>query len=255
MTTLPDYPILEFDPVREAVLEPSILTKPADVAAACVLCFFPEVIARVCAGARVVKYLVSEMGRNPVYEIEVQGERLAVVHPGVGAPLAVGFFEEVIALGCRKFIACGGCGVLDGDVAVGHVVIPTSAVRDEGTSYHYLPPARVVSADPAALVAIEAVLAAHDIPYTTGRTWTTDAIYRETRAKIAQRKAEGCIVVEMETAAFFAVAQFRGVTFGQLLYGGDDVSGEVWDHRDWIHGRADTREQLFWLAAEAALRL
>lgn len=256
MTALPNnYPILEFDPAREALLEPSILTKPADIAEACVLCFFQDVIAQVCAGARVVTHLSSELGRNPVYEIEVEGRRLAVVHPGVGAPLAAGFLEEMIALGCRKFIACGGCGVLDGALDVGHLVVPTSAVRDEGTSYHYLPPAREVRADPAGLAAIEAALAAHNIPFTTGKTWTTDALYRETRAKIARRKAEGCIVVEMEAAAFFAVAQFRGVAFGQLLYSGDDVSGEVWDHRDWIHGRAGTREKLFWLAAEAALRL
>lgn len=255
MTAPAQYPILEFDPARAALLEPSILVKPAEIAEVCVLCFFQEVIARVCAGARVVKHLSSEMGRNPVYEIAADGRRLAVLHPGVGAPLAAAFLEEVIALGCRKFVVCGGCGVLDGGLAVGAVIVPTSAVRDEGTSYHYLPPAREISADPAGLAAVEAALAAHEIPYTPGKTWTTDALYRETPAKIAQRKAEGCIVVEMEAAALFAVAQFRGVTLGQLLYGGDDVSGAVWDHRDWIHGRASTREKLFWLAAEAALRL
>jgi hypothetical protein len=59
----------------------------------------------------------------------------------------------------------------------------------------------------------------------------------------------------MEAAAFFAVAQFRGVLFGQLLYGGDDVSGEVWDRRDWIHGQASTREKLFWLAVEAVRQM
>ncbi|HEX2618895.1 MAG TPA: phosphorylase, partial [Phototrophicaceae bacterium] len=85
-------------------------------------------------------------------------------------------------------------------------------------------------------------------------TWTTDAIYRETPAKIAQRKAEGCITVEMEASAFFAIAQFREVIFGQMLYGGDDVSGETWDHRGW-HQDASSREKLFWLAVEAVLRL
>jgi uridine phosphorylase len=87
-----------------------------------------------------------------------------------------------------------------------------------------------------------------------GKTWTTDAIYRETPARIARRRAEGCITVEMEAAAFFAVAQFRGVTFGQILYGGDDVSGDLWDDRDWDR-QTSTREKLFWLAAEACLRL
>ena len=80
------------------------------------------------------------------------------------------------------------------------------------------------------------------------------SFYRETAARIARRRAEGCLTVEMEAAAFFAVAQFRGVTFGQLLYGGDDVSGEAWDSRAW-QSRVSIRERLFWLAAEACLSI
>ncbi len=85
---------------------------------------------------------MSEIGRNPIYEIDHDGRRLVVMHPGVGAPLAAGFLEELIARGCRTFVACGGAGVLVPDVALGHVIVPTSAVRDEGTSYHYLPSLR-----------------------------------------------------------------------------------------------------------------
>ena len=84
------------------------------------------------------------------------------------------------------------------------------------------------------------------------KTWTTDAFYRETPAKVRRRREEGCLTVEMEAAAFFAVAQFRGVPFAQLLYGGDDVSG-VWDFRAWTTHAV--REELFWLAAEACLAL
>jgi nucleoside phosphorylase len=92
------------------------------------------------------------------------------------------------------------------------------------------------------------------IPYRVGKTWTTDAPYRETPNKIRQRKEEGCIVVEMEAASMMAVAQFREVTFGQILYGGDDLSGVEWDRRDW-QSRADIRENLFWLCADACLAL
>lgn len=156
--------------------------------------------------------------------------------------------------GCRKFIACGGAGVLDGKIGVGHVVVPSSAVRDEGTSYHYLPPSREVAASAEGLKAIQNTLDTHEVPYIVGKTWTTDGLYRETPAKVARRKAEGCLTVEMEAAAFFAVAQFRGVTFAQLLYGGDDVGGDAWDHREW-HRQSSTREKLFWLAAESCLKL
>ncbi|MFN8375430.1 MAG: nucleoside phosphorylase [Anaerolineae bacterium] len=250
-----DYPILEYDPTPTALIEPSQVLKPLDtMPERCVMCFFQKVIAQVCEGAEKVTDLGSEIGKNPVYALHVNGERIAVVHPGVGAPLSAGFMDELIALGVRKFVACGGAGVLNREIAVGHVVVPDSAVRDEGTSYHYLPPAREVSGSPEGVKAIVETLEEHGVPYIVGKTWTTDGLYRETPARIARRKAEGCITVEMEAAAFFAVAQFRGVSFGQLLYGGDDISGEAWDHRDW-HRRADVRERLFWLAAEAVIRL
>ena len=132
--------------------------------------------------------------------------------------------------------------MLDREIAVGHVVVPTSAVRDEGTSYHYLPPSREVAASAEGTAAIERALRARNVPYVLGKTWTTDAIFRETAGKVQMRRAEGCLTVEMEAAAFFAVAQFRGVTFAQLLYGGDDVSGEVWDDRGWGHAPHRSRE-------------
>ena len=251
-----DFPILEYDPAPQALIEPAHLLPQQDVPAGCVLCFFQEVLTSLQAQGTLIQRhsLGSEIGPNPVYEMTLDGRRLGVCHPGLGAPLAAGFLEELIALGYRQFIACGGAGVLRHDITVGHLVIPTSAVRDEGTSYHYLPPAREVAPSPAGVAALELVLQQDHVPYLTGKTWTTDAFYRETPARIQRRRAEGCLTVEMEAAAFFAVAQFRGVTFAQLLYGGDDVSSDTWDPRRWSK-RASVREKLFWLAAEACLRL
>jgi len=251
------YPILEFDPTREAIIEPGRLVKPIDAPEHCVVCFFQEVIAKVCGDgqAEILAQSSWEHGTHTVYEIAWKGQRLGVFHPGVGAPMAVGLMEEVIPLGFKKFIACGGCGVLDKEIAVGHLIAPTVAVRDEGTSYHYLAPGREVSASPEGVAAVERVLQAHHAPYLVGKTWTTDAPYRETLAKVQRRKSEGCVVVEMESAAFFALAQFRGVTFAQILYGGDDVSGDhEWDNRAW-QSQTPVREKLFWLAAEACLSL
>lgn len=251
-----EYPILEFDPAPEAVIEPSRVIERRDMPQHCVLCFFQDVINNLCqAGkAKGITNCRSEIGLHPVYELDVQGRRLAVFHPGVGAPLAAGLLEEVIALGCRKFVACGGAGVLDKEIAIGHFIVPTSAIRDEGTSYHYLPPSREVQASPVAIAAIEQVLKKHGYNYLIAKTWTTDAFYRETPAKVQLRKSEGCLTVEMEAAAFFAVAQFRGVPFAQILYGGDDVSSHEWDARQW-ENRASIRERLFWLAVEACLLL
>jgi uridine phosphorylase len=250
------YPILEHDPTREALIEPSKIIKPRDVPQHCVICFFGEVIEKVVAehNAKIVARNKWEDGQHPVYEIEYRDRRLAFFHPGIGGPLAAGLLEEVIAFGCRNFIACGGCGVLQKDIAVGHLILVDSAVRDEGVSYHYLPPAREVAADREAVRVLTRTMEVRGVPYRLGKTWTTDAPYRETPNKIAMRRQEGCVTVEMEAAGMMAVAKFRGATFGQVLYGGDDLSGSEWDHRSWS-SRHDVRENLFWLCADACLML
>jgi uridine phosphorylase len=250
------YPILEYDSTRLAFIEPSQVIQPCDAPEACVICFFQEVIDQVVAVHQAQRLVENrwEDGPHPIYEIAYRGQRLAFFHPGIGAPLAAALLEEIIGFGCRKFIACGGCGVLQPNLAVGHLILVSGAVRDEGVSYHYLPPAREVIANEAGVRALTTILRQRGLPYQEGKTWTTDAPYRETPTKIAQRRAEGCLTVEMESAGLMAVAQFRGVTLGQVLYGGDDLSGVAWDNRAW-RSQAEVRESLFWLCAEACLLL
>jgi len=221
-----------------------------------VACFFGDVVTRIAAEreARQAAHLYSEHGVHPIFELEHRDERVAFFQPGVGAPLAALFLEEAIDYGCRALVACGGAGALDGDLAVGHPVVVSAAVRDEGTSYHYLAPSRLVEAAPPVVSAIEGVLGRSGVPFTTGTTWSTDAAYRETREKVALRRAEGCITVEMEAAALLSVARFRGVCLGQLLYAADSLAGDAWDHRDWVHAH-DAREALFWLAMDAVVEL
>jgi uridine phosphorylase len=249
------FPVLEFDPDASALINPRPRRSSRPVPERAVMCFFQDVIADVCGDGRATEILkfTWEHGTHPLYELEVDGDRIAVFHPGVGAPMAAGHMEEAIASGCNTFVACGGAGAVIPGLALGHVVVPTAAVRDEGTSYHYLPPSREIACDPEHVAAAVAVLERRDIPYTKGKTWTTDAPYRETRSRIERRRAEGCLTVEMETAAFIAVARFRGVRFAQYLYAGDDVSGDQWDHRSWQ--TASVRHDLFWLAVEAARTL
>lgn len=231
------YPILEYDPNPDAIFNPHHSFKRLpEMPERCVLCFFQEAIAelRDSGQATVIAHLSSENGPNPVYRLAAEGGEVALCHSGVGAPLSAFFLEELIALGCRVFIACGGGGVLDREIAVGHLVVPTSAVRDEGTSYHYLPPGREVEPDAAAIAAVERTLTACGVAYRRAKTWTTDGLYRETPDKVRRRRDEGCAVVEMEAAALFAVAQFRGVALAQILYGGDVSGLGDWDHRGWL---------------------
>lgn len=250
------YPILEFDPAREAFIEPSNVYQKLDMPENCVICFFRDVVDQII-DAYQPRILVEnhwEDGPHPVYEIELKGQRLAFYHPGVGASLAASILEEVIAFGCRKFVACGGCGVLHQNTPVGHLFVLSGAIRDEGISYHYLPPGREVLANEYVLKSIVNVIQRKGLPYQIGKTWTTDAPYRETPEKIAKRKREGCLVVEMEAAGMMAVSEFRKVMFGQVVYGGDDLSGNQWDSRGW-QTRKEIRENLFWLCADACLSL
>jgi uridine phosphorylase len=127
-------------------------------------------------------------------------------------------------------------------------------VRDEGVSYHYIEPSREIECNPDAIMAIEGVLNQEKVPFIKAKTWTTDAIFRETEAKIAKRVAEGCVTVEMEAAAFYAVSKFRNVLLGQILYGGDDLSGIEWDKRSW-NSREKIRTNLVDLCLKIATKL
>ena len=257
---MPDHgavsPLLEFDPSPTAVIEPRLAVGQIDLPEAVVICFFRDAIERlrVEAGAVEIGWLASEMGRVPVYRIDVQGTPVAIAQGGVGAPLAAGWLEELIACGARRVVVAGGAGALVPGLTLGHVVVPTWAVRDEGTSHHYLPASRAVEPTAEAVDAIVPTLERRGVPYVAGATWTTDALYCETRGKIERRVAEGCLTVEMEAAALFAVARFRGIELGQVLYAGDDLSGDVWDPRGWVH-HVTGRDLLLRLACEAAVEI
>lgn len=253
-------PLLEDDLAWPGLIQPGAGLLPLELDAAtpevAVLCFFQEVLETLAARgrARQVGRLVSEIGPNPLYMVATGGAEVLVVHPGVGAPLAAGMLEEVIALGCTRIVACGGAGALRDDLVLGHAVVVDEAVRDEGTSYHYLPASRTVTADEHGVAVLASLLEERGVPFLVGKSWTTDAFYREARPRIERRVAEGCLTVEMEAAAFMAVARFRGVRFAQLLYAGDSVAGDAWDERGWNRA-SSIREALFELALEGALRL
>jgi uridine phosphorylase len=251
---MPESPLFEFDPSPVAMINPWIHRAPLGFPGRAVVCWFGNVVAARTAGLTPTYHVPFEHGDHPICVIEHHGEDVALVSPGVGAPAAVTTLEVLIALGATAIIGCGGAGVVRPGFDVGHVVVPTSAVRDEGTSYHYAAPDAAVAPHPRALAAIDTVLADAGVPHEHGRTWTTDAFFRETRAKVDRRRDEGCITVEMEASAMFAAAAFRGAVYGQLLYAGDDLSDKEWDGRAWDQ-QHDVRDRLLDLALDAVLLL
>ena len=173
----------------------------------------------------------------------------------VGAPACVSCFEEIIAMGAKKFVLFGSCGVLDDEKVKDHIIVPVSAIRDEGTSYHYMAPSAEVPMDTRSVRILESVLTACGYSYVKGKTWTSDAIYRETLSAIKERKEEGCLAVEMECASMLAVARYRHLPLIQFLYGADSLSSDIWEIKDLCSYGLSDAEKYMVLAFECGLAL
>lgn len=189
----------------------------------------------------------------PVYAIEAGGKRFAAYLSTIGGAASAGIMEEVIAMGGRRFLFFGSCGALGHEVTTGAIAVPTAAWRDEGVSYHYLPAADTI--DVPTWKHLSSILAELDVPHYTTIAWTTDAIYRETRATVQKRLAAGCGVVDMECASTAAVAAFRGVEFYQFLYGADSLAGDEWDPRNLAENAHDQNARMADLAVRIAARM
>ena len=254
MSQYSSHPLFEFEESQTAVINPPMRRKVDNFPELAVACWFGDVQRNRFAGQEPIYRIPFEHGDHEVHVVEHLGKRIAVFNPGVGAPAAATSLEDIIGLGASKIIGCGGAGIVKNGFDIGHIIVPTGAVRDEGTSHHYQPVDVAVVPHPLALQAIDAELLAAVVPYDKGLTWTTDAIFRETPEKVARRREQGCISVEMEASAMFAVAMFRGAVYGQLLYAGDDVSAQTWDHRHW-EKQTSVRERVLELALNAVCRL
>ena len=115
----------------------------------------------------------------PIYSNNINGKEFIIYRTPFGAPATVSIMEEMIARGVKKFIFFGSCGVLDENIAHGAFVIPNRAYRDEGTSYHYLPASDYIDVDTA--IELSKIFDIHNIKYEITGTWTTDAVYKETK--------------------------------------------------------------------------
>ncbi|MEG0307266.1 MAG: nucleoside phosphorylase [Clostridium sp.] len=178
-------------------------------------------------------------GEIGIYKMNYKGREIGFYLTPVGGAFAAGTLEEIIAMGAEKVVVYGSCGSLDRTITAGHVIVPTDAYRDEGVSYHYMKPSDYISIESADKLA--GILDELEVPYVKGKTWTTDAIYRETIDNMNKRKAEGCISVEMECASLAAVCKLRNVEFIQFLYSADNLDSLKWEKR--ILGNLDISER------------
>lgn len=224
----------EFDHNKTAVINPQdIIAHVEGFPKVCIGAFSKPIVDKLAVldGAEKISEIATANGVNPVYKICYKDTEIAFFMAPVGAALCVAEMEELIAKGVSKFVYMGSCGVLDSSIADGHIIVPTSAMRDEGTSYHYCPPSEEISLSEDCIKSVVDTLEDLKLPYVKGKVWTTDAFYRETPDKIMRRQASGCIAVEMECSALTAAAQFREVLFAQFLYAADNLDSEQWEAR------------------------
>ena len=249
----------EFVPNPAAMINPSDYHSPIPgCPKVAVSCFERHTFERMAA-----RLETEEIGRAscatieiPLYRAQYQGKEVALFQSYVGASACAGMMEDFFAFGVEKVVLFGSCGVLDKSIANCGIIVPTSALRDEGTSFHYAPPGDEIVVNPKYRETFAQILAAHGCTWTEGKVWTTDAMYRETADKVRRRKAQGCVCVDMECSAVAALAQFRGKEVFHFFHGADSLDGEAWDRRG-LGSRYDLTEKdkIAQLALELAVRI
>lgn len=230
-------------PDSEAVINPSDLMehiektkekKPPRIPKYCILAFFEELypVIEQRFNPRVVHYPSEENPMfNPIHLFKYKDIDIAFVFPGIGAPNAGVTLEMMIAMGGEYFIILSAVGTLTEVIGRGEIIVPSRALRDEGTSFHYENPSRYSRPSELMLKCIMETLREMKISFAEGGTWTTDAIFRETRKEVHEYHQEGCLTVEMEAAALFSIAKFRERDIGALFAAGDCVAGKKWNPR------------------------
>lgn len=248
----------KFSSERKAFLNPEDSTEfNPDFPQLCVSTFSESIINTFIDthDTEVIGELYSANGSIPIYKVIYKDMQIALFLSRVGAPACVAGIEEIIAMGGKKLVLFGNCGILDEESTHGKIIVPTAAIRDEGTSYHYVEAADEIIADKKSIDVLSKCLERCGYCYVKGKTWTTDAIYRETKSLISERKAAGCIAVEMEYAAVLAVTQFRKIPFIQFLFGADNLDASQWEQRDLMDYGVSNAQRYLALAFDCVLEL
>ena len=245
-----------YDETRTAVLNPWNVYQPVEG--------FPETII-ITFGSAILNLALELYEGQPVAIPETGGslrvyrlrtaKSIGICRVPMGAPMTVAYMEECIAMGAKNFVVFGSCGTLDRNIPAGHLIVPTAAYRDEGTSYHYMPASagdyiEVETADRTAEI-IESM----GLPTLKTCIWTTDGLYRETRRNMEARRREGCQVVDMECSAVMTLARYRGIRACQFVYAEDNLDDIQWDPRSMGKVPKHAKELCLRVAVEIAQQI
>lgn len=194
------------------------------------------------------------INRLPIAHGAHHGVPVSIAQLPVGAPAAVMYLESLIVGGATTIIAVGAAGSLTDRAPIGAAVIPTDALREEGTSFHYQPAAAMARPDPAALAAVRGACAVGGVAAIEGRVWTTDAPYRELTSKVERYARAGVVAVDMEASALFIVAAMRGVRLASLFVVSDELF-HPWTPAFFDRSYRVAADRIAGCALEAATRL
>lgn len=215
----------------------------------CVLDPDGDIVRHLCVQHRAQRSPSWACYHTHLWEATVGAGRFGIVGGAVGAPFAVLVAEELFASGCTVLLSITSAGKVAPDVPDTCVLLIDRALRGEGTSDAYLPPAPVVEADTILVDAIQRNLERASLPVLRGTSWTTDAPFRETASALATARAEGAQVVEMEAAALYAFAQAGGhavVCFAHV------TNAMAISEHDFEKGPADGAEQALTIISTVA---
>ena len=152
----------------------------------------------------------------------INKKRIAFLKSEIGGASSGASVEELIESGAKQIIFVGSCGTLQ-DLPIGSFIIPTKAIRDEGTSYHYATPSKYSYANKELTQKLGQLCIDNKFDHKIGTTWTTDAPYRETIKKVKKYVKEGVLSVEMEAASLFAIAKYRKITIAGIFWISDQL--------------------------------
>ena len=230
--------ILDFDLNKKAVIEPGVENLQYKFHEKLLFAFVPDDEIK----SFLDKHSHKTLGkfrtvsfRPKVYEVKINNQLITLCQAPVGASASTKFLDWLINYGVKQVLSVGNAGALD-NLPENTMFVPQEAIRGEGTSFYYKEPSKIIALDKNFVRRVENEIKNLGFQYEKGTTWTTDGFFRETPNQVLQAKKLGAKTVEMECSALAACAEFRNISFAQILFTADSLADmDNYDKRNWGH--------------------
>ena len=230
--------ILDFDLNKKAVIEPGVENLQYKFHEKLLFAFVPDDEIKSFLDKhshRTLGKFKTVSFRPKVYEVKINNQLITLCQAPVGASASTKFLDWLINYGVKQVLSVGNAGALD-NLPENTMFVPQEAIRGEGTSFYYKEPSKIIALDKNFVRRVENEIKNLGFQYEKGTTWTTDGFFRETPNQVLQAKKLGAKTVEMECSALAACAEFRNISFAQILFTADSLADmDNYDKRNWGH--------------------